>query len=168
VTLGTLVAIHPHGQPRWTLGIIRRMKRTSADRAEIGLSIVADTIAAVGLNEQRKRMADDNSIDGEGTTINRRRFGGLQLSRRARDGEPMVQSLVVPAVEYQGAKRYQLATGKAEYRIRFGRLIEQQPDWVWTAIEPLDASTRAPAAPVAPGPPTGMGPTTTGTLGPPR
>ena len=36
VTLGTLVAIRPHGQPRWTLGIIRRMKRTAADRAEIG------------------------------------------------------------------------------------------------------------------------------------
>src|SRR4029079_10670237 len=43
VTLCTLVATHPHGQPRWTLGIIRRMKRTSADRAEIGLQIGAGT-----------------------------------------------------------------------------------------------------------------------------
>jgi hypothetical protein len=75
----------------------------------------------------------------------------------------MVQSLIVPAVEYQAAKRYQVATEKAEYRIRFGRLIEQQPDWVWTAIEPLDGSARTPS-PVTSGPTTVTGMTTvTGT-----
>jgi len=161
VTLGTLVAIHPHGQPRWTLGIIRRMKRTSADRAEIGLAIIADSISSVEVTEQRKPGAEDYSIDGEGTTINGRRFGALLLSLRPRDAEPMVQSLVVPAVEYQPAKRYRLATDKASYKIRFGRLIEQQPDWVWTAIEPLDPGARTPAAPAA-GPPTLGGPTTRG------
>ena len=153
VTLGTLVAIHPHGQPRWTLGIIRRMKRTAADRAEIGLQVVADTIAAVDLVEQRKRGADEYSIDGEGTTINGRRFGALLLSLRARDGEPMVQSLIVPAVEYQPARRYRLATSKTDYSIRFGRLIEQQPEWIWTAIEPLQSTARA-DAPAASGPAT--------------
>jgi len=161
VTLGTLVAIHPHGQPRWTLGIIRRMKRTSADRAEIGLAIVADTIAAVDVNEQRKRTAEDYSIDGEGSTINGRRFGALLLSLRPRDGEPMVQSLIVPGVEYEAAKRYQVSTAKAEYRIRFGRLIEQQPDWVWTAIEPLDGGTRASTAHAVNGPTTVGGVATT-------
>ena len=162
VTLGTLVAIHPHGQPRWTLGIIRRMKRTSADRAEIGLAIVADTISSVNLTEQRKRGTEEYSVSGEGTTTsNGRRFGALLLSLRARDGEPMVQSLIVPAVEYQPVKRYQLATHKADYRIRFGRLIEQQAEWIWTAIEPLDAGARATPPPLPSGPPTGGGPTTT-------
>ena len=151
VTLGTLVAIHPHGQPRWTLGIIRRMKRTAADRAEIGLQIVADTISAVDLVEQRKRGADEYSIDGEGTTINGRRFGALLLALRARDGEPMVQSLIVPAVEYQPVKRYRLSTSKTDYSIRFGRLIEQQPDWIWTAIEPLQPGSKAVIPQIAPG-----------------
>ena len=151
VTLGTLVAIHPHGQPRWTLGIIRRMKRTAADRAEIGLQIVADTISAVELVEQRKRGADEYSIDGEGTTINGRRFGALLLALRARDGEPMVQSLIVPAVEYQPVKRYRLSTSKTDYTIRFGRLIEQQPDWIWTAIEPLQSGTKTTSPHVPPG-----------------
>ena len=151
VTLGTLVAIHPHGQPRWTLGIIRRMKRTAADRAEIGLQIVADTISSVDLVEQRKRGADEYSIDGEGTTINGRRFGALLLALRARDAEPMVQSLIVPAVEYQPVKRYRLSTSKADYTIRFGRLIEQQPDWIWTAIEPLQPGTKTTSQRVSPG-----------------
>ena len=33
------------------------------------------------------------------------RSGALLLALRARDDEPMVQSLIVPAVEYQSAKR---------------------------------------------------------------
>ena len=73
----------------------------------------------------------------------------------------MVQSLIVPGVEYEAAKRYQVSTAKAEYRIRFGRLIEQQPDWVWTAIEPLDSGTRASTAHAVNGPTTVGGVATT-------
>ena len=62
----------------------------------------------------------------------------------------MVQSLIVPAVEYQSAKRYRLATSKTDYSIRFGRLIEQQPDWIWTAIEPLQTASPASAEASAP------------------
>ena len=127
------------------------MKRTAADRAEIGLQIVADTISAVDLVEQRKRGADEYSIDGEGTTINGRRFGALLLALRARDGEPMVQSLIVPAVEYQPVKRYRLSASKTDYSIRFGRLIEQQPEWIWTAIEPLQPGSKAVIPQIAPG-----------------
>jgi hypothetical protein len=147
VTLGTLVALHPHGETRWTLGIIRRMKRTSADRAEIGAQIIADTIGSVSLTEQHKRGVDPYSIDGDGTTINGRSFGGLLLALRAREGEPIVQSLIVPAIECQPGKRYLLRASSAEYSIRFGRLVEQQAEWVWTAIEPLDPRTRTPTAP---------------------
>ena len=37
--------------------------------------------------------------------------------------------------------------------IRFGRLIEQQPDWVWAAVEPLDLASTDVLSPatVAPG-----------------
>src|SRR5436309_13927574 len=37
VMLGTLVAIRPQSEPLWTLGIVRRMKRLTSERAEIGL-----------------------------------------------------------------------------------------------------------------------------------
>ena len=40
-------------------------------------------------------------------------------------------------------QRYRLTTAKTDYSIRFGRLIEQQPDWIWTAIEPLQSGTRS-------------------------
>src|SRR5512135_221672 len=147
VTLGTLLALHCHGQQRWVLCIIRRMKRTAADRAEIGAQIIADTIAAVSLTEQHKGGAASYSIDGEGTTVNGRSFSALLLTLRAREGEPAIQSLIVPAAEYQPAKRHLLSTARAEYSIRFGRLVEHQPDWVWTAIEPLGPRARPPGTP---------------------
>ncbi len=140
VTLGTLAALRPHGQRAWALGIVRRMKRLTSDRAEIGLQIIANTLSGVELVEQRKSLDNDYSVDGEATTINGRTFSGLYLSLRKRDNDPAVQSLIVPAVEYQPAKRFKVQTVRSAHAIRLGRLLEQQPDWVWTAVEPLEAT----------------------------
>jgi hypothetical protein len=138
VTLGTLAAIRPHGDSPWTLGIVRRMKRMTADRAEIGLQVIANTLIGVDLVEQRKPLDTDYSVDGESTTINGRAFHGLFLSLTKRATDTPVQSLIVPAAEYQPTKRLKLHTSKAMNPVRFGRLIEQQPDWVWATVEPLD------------------------------
>lgn len=141
VTLGTLVALHPHGENGWSLCVVRRIIRTAADRADIGVELIADSVASVSLTEQHKRGADPYSIEGEGTTINGRSFTALLLSLHARNRDVEVQSLIVPEVEYL-QRRFLLRSAGAEYLIRFGRLIEQHTDWVWTAIEPLDASSR--------------------------
>jgi len=138
ITLGTLAAIRPHGQTPWTLGIVRRMKKMTADRAEIGLQVIANTLIGVDLVEQRKSLDADYSVDGEATTVNGRTFQGLFLALRKREADSAVQSLIVPASEYQPAKRLKLMTSKAINPIRFGRLLEQQPEWVWATVEPLD------------------------------
>jgi hypothetical protein len=144
VTLGTLAAIRPHGQSPWTLGIVRRMKRMTADRAEIGLQVIANTLVGVDLVEQRKGGDADYSVEGEVTTINGRTFHGLFLALRKRETDSAVQSLIVPAVEYQPAKRLKLKTSKAISPIRFGRLLEQQPEWVWATVESGDLTAPLP------------------------
>lgn len=141
VTLGTLVALHPHGTQHWSLCVVRRITRTAADRADIGVELVADAVTAVSLTEQQKRGGDPYSVDGEGTTVNGRSFPALLLSLHARQGDPGVQSLVVPAIEYE-PRRFLLRAIDAAHPIRFGRLIEQHPDWVWTAFERIDANPR--------------------------
>jgi hypothetical protein len=148
VTLGTLAAIRPHGQTPWTLGIVRRMRRLTTDRAEIGLQVIANTLAGVDLVEQRKGH-DEYSVDGEETTINGRTFPGLYLALRKREGETGVQSLIVPASEYQPARRFKVMTSKSDYPIRFGRLIEQMSDWVWATVEPHGNEAAQPVAPGA-------------------
>ncbi|MEO8346111.1 MAG: hypothetical protein ABI607_10480 [Betaproteobacteria bacterium] len=138
VTLGTLSAIRPHGQTLWTLGIVRRMRRLTSDRAELGLQVIANSLVGVDLVEQRKHADNDYSVEGEQTTINGRTFQGLFLALRKREADVGVQSLIVPAVEFQPANRLKLMTAKSINPIRYGRLIEQQPDWVWATVEPLD------------------------------
>jgi hypothetical protein len=139
VTLGTVVALRPHGQTTWTLGVVRRMKRLTSDRAEIGLQVVATTLVGVDLIEQRKAIDSDYSIDGEVTTVNGRSFPGLLLALPKRNGETPVQSLIMPAVEYQPSRKLKLQTTKSISRVRLGRLLEQQPEWVWTAIQESEA-----------------------------
>ena len=147
VTLGTLAAIRTqsdaHGH--WTLGIVRRMKRLTTERAEIGLQVIANNLAGVELAETR-RGEGDYSVDGEVPTVNSRRFNGLFLSLKKREGEASVQTLVVPPGEYQPGKRLQMSVGQSSQRIGFGRVLEQHPDWVWATVEPLPAATQAPAA----------------------
>ena len=138
VMLGTLAAIRPQGQRVWALGIVRRMRRLTADRAETGLQIVANSLSTIDLVEQRKPQAADYSVDGEATTINGRIFHGLFLSLRKREGDPAVQSLIMPAAEYQPARRFKLQSPRSTNAIRLGHLLEQQSEWVWTAIEPLE------------------------------
>ena len=137
VTLGTLAAIRPHGAAVWALGIVRRMRRLTTDRAEIGLQVIANTLVGVDLIEQRRSVDADYSVDGEPTTISGRAFHGLFLTLKKREADHPVQSLIIPAIEYQPTRRFRLQTSKSASAIKFGRLIEQQPDWVWSTVEPI-------------------------------
>ena len=74
------------------------------------------------------------------TTVSSRRFNGLFLSLRKRDGETAVQTLVVPPGEYQPGKRLHMSAAQSSQRIAFGRVLEQHPDWVWATVEPLVAA----------------------------
>ena len=145
VTLGTLAAIRPQTQGRWTLGIVRRMKRLTTERAEIGLQVIANNLVGVELTET-KRAEPDHSIEGEAPTANSRRFNGLFLSLKKRDSETAVQTLVVPPGEYQPGKRLHMSVAQSSQRIAFGRVLEQHPDWVWATVEPLVAPTRSAAS----------------------
>ena len=150
VTLGTLTAIRAQGQSVWSLGIVRRIRRITSDRAEIGLQVVANSLVGVDLVEQRRGADSDYSIDGEATTVSGRVFHALFLTLRKRDAEHAVQSLIVPASEYHPSRRFRIQTADTSLAIRFGRLIEQEPDWVWATVEPLALPPSGRAANAAP------------------
>ena len=103
----------------WTLGIVRRMKRHDVgprrDRP-------ADD------REHARRRRPGRAAQGlETRLLGRRRrrhrstaaaFIALFLALRKRDGEPGVQSLIVPAGEYQPGKRLKLVTVAVDHRDR--------------------------------------------------
>ena len=144
ITLGTATAMRSHGQAGWTLGVVRRIKRLTVDRGEIGIQVIASDILGVDLLEQRKSNNADYSVDGEHTTIDARAFAALFLVLRKRNGDGPVNSLMLPSVEYHPSRRFKLQTPRTIVPVRLGRLLEQQPDWVWAAVEPLDAFSPLP------------------------
>ncbi|HEY3178159.1 MAG TPA: hypothetical protein VGL25_04705 [Casimicrobiaceae bacterium] len=139
--IGTLVAIRPQSGAQWTLGIVRRMRRHTSERTEIGLEIVASTLAGVDLVEQRRNTEADYLVDGEDGVINGRSFIALFLTLKKGDSGQGVKSLIVPAGEYQPSKRLTLVTSKSIYRVVLGGPLEQQGEWVWTAVEPQEIGT---------------------------
>ncbi len=140
--IGTLVAIRTLGKKEWTLGVVRRLKRPTADRTEVGLQRIASEIAGVDLVEQRRSAETDYSVDGDGGLISGRSFVALFLVLRKRDGTPAAQSLMLPVSEYQSGKRLTLVMSKGIFRVVLGGAIEQQPDWVWTAVEAQELGTQ--------------------------
>ena len=61
---------------------------------------------------------------------------------------------IVPAAEYQPAKRLRLIDVEDDRSpIRFGRLLEQQPDWVWATVESADLTAADAVGGLDPGPP---------------
>jgi hypothetical protein len=141
MTLGTLSAIRAQGDVLWMLGIVRRMKRLTNERAEIGLQIIADNLVGVELAEQKRGDAD-YSVDGEVPTVSSRRFHGLFLSLKKPESDTAIQTLIVPAGEYQAGKRLRMSAAKSSNAIAFGRLLEQQPDWIWATVDSLENTHR--------------------------
>ena len=149
--IGTLVAIRPHRASQWTLGIVRRMRRQTSERTEIGMRIIASTIAGVDLVEQRRSAQADYLVDGEESVGSGRSFVALFLTLKKTESDPGVQSLVLPASEYHAGKRLTLVTSKTIYRVVLGSVMEKQPEWVWTAVEPQEIGTQFAASPAQSG-----------------
>ena len=125
------------------MGIVRRLRRLSTRDAEIGLQLIATTLASAELTEQRKARGVDYPVTGVNSAVAGRQFRGLFLSFNRRPEEPPVQSLIVPAVEFQATQLYTLRTGASTRTIRHGRLLEQHADWVWTVIDPVSSESGA-------------------------
>ena len=116
----------------------------------LGLQIIANNLVGVELAEQKRGDAD-YSIDGEVPTVSSRRFHGLFLTLKKRESESAIQTLIVPAGEYQPGKRLRMSVAKSSNSIAFGRLLEQQPDWIWATVESLDVAHRDERVTLAPG-----------------
>ena len=135
LALNMLVAIRRHGEENWVMGVIRRMRRLTTKDAEIGLQLIAHSLASAELTEQKSTRDSSYSINGENPAVRGRQFHGLFLSFRRRPEEAWVQSLVVPAGEYHPSRHYTLRTGQNARTIRHGRLLEEHTNWVWTVID---------------------------------
>jgi len=147
LTLGMVAVLRGESELVWRLGVIRRMRRMTPERAEVGLQRIADTVAVIDMVAQ---APGENAAEGI-TTQRERRFRGLLLILRQANRTNAVQSLIMPLAEYRPRSKYRLCTSQRDYPIRCGTLLERGADWVWVSLEPLAIEAQHSENALAPG-----------------
>lgn len=144
--LGTLAVYQEEGHEEWTLGIVRRIKRVTADQVDLGLQIIAHRPVRIMLQAQRHRLPSGYAVDGEETTIQGQRREGFYLTPLDPDGKSASKTLIVPASEYEANQVISVNTGQTTYSILLRHALERHAEWVWTTMEVVGKSAAAPGS----------------------
>ena len=116
ITVGQLVAIkQPAKNDRWSIGVIRRISKTTPQRLAVGVETLSLTPKLVKLiNTSGAQIASDSTA--------------VFLPRL--DGIGIASSLILPISEFVTQRLLDLDDAKGIYRIRLAGVLEQSEDWV--------------------------------------
>jgi hypothetical protein len=144
LALGMLVAIREPGDGEWILGVVRRVARPSAEKIQIGVSIIASRVIAVALHAKRQAREDMGFVvDGVDVSTIGERFDGLYLPPPSRPDRPLAaKTLVVPSSEYGEGRNVILITTRSVYTVALREPLERHPDWTWVAIDIVHCAAR--------------------------
>jgi hypothetical protein len=121
------------GQDEWSLGVIRRVRRTTSDRADVAMQLLAHALLGVEL-EATRGTDTGYTVDGESVALATARYQAIFLARPASGA---TRSLIVPRNVHDTRTIFRVTTARARYDIRLGTIIEQQPEWIWCDVEVL-------------------------------
>jgi cyclic-di-GMP-binding protein len=132
--IGGLLGLLWEGDSRWRIGIVRRLKRRTADHTELGIEIIAENTLLITA-EPVTPSDSGYSVSGLDVTVKAESFDALYLPPQQRAQLAPVRSLVVPAAEFAPGRVLTLRVEGQPSQIRLAVTIEQTRDWVWTTFE---------------------------------
>ncbi len=138
--LGALVALLRETDARWRVGVVRRLKRRTAEHTELGLEILADSTLLV-MPEPVVARDTGYSVNGIDVSAKGKRFDALYLPPQQTSSTP-VYSLVLPVGEYLAGKLLSVSIEGENKVVRLAVPIEYNKDWVWTTFEVLPMGQR--------------------------
>jgi hypothetical protein len=145
LALGALVAVRPLEGGDRVLGIVRRVIRTTSEKLDVGVAVIALRFAAVALHARRHAREDMGFVvDGVDVSTIGERFDGLYLPPPARPQQPLTaKSLVIPASEYAPGRKLAVITGETVYTVVLQEVIERHADWCWAVVEITESAARS-------------------------
>ena len=137
--IGNLVGLLLEGDSRWRVGIVRRLKRRTAEHTELGLEIIAENSLLI-MPEPVTARASGYSVNGIDVNTTGKRFDALYVPPQQREQYTPVRSIVVPAAEFSPGRMLSVSVEGEVHQIRLAVTIEQSRDWVWTTFEVVSAT----------------------------
>ncbi len=136
--LGALLTILRETDTRWSVAIIRRLKRRTAEHTELGLEIISDNSVLV----MPEPVLPPGPNDVFGNAPKPRRFDALYLPPQQSVISTPVYSLVLPVSEYGAGKMLAMSLDGRPRTIRLAVAIEHDHDWVWTTFEAVSPAAQ--------------------------
>ncbi|MEP7083874.1 MAG: hypothetical protein ABI854_03980 [Betaproteobacteria bacterium] len=133
--VGGLLVVLFEGETRRRVGIVRRLKRRTADHTEIGVEIITENAVLV---RPEPIAADGEALNTSGSDKGGA-FHALYVPPQERQRLTPVRSVFVPAAEFLPNGHYSMDVDGQTNRIRLVLIIEQTKDWVWSTFEAVGA-----------------------------
>ena len=137
--LGSLLGIQEGGDPRWKIGVVRRLKTFSGGQTELGVEIVAQNSSRIAPKPVAARNTG-YSVDGVDVSVEGKAFDALYLPPMQSAGHAPRRSIVVPALDYAERRRLFLNFENTAYTIELTQALERTKDWVWSGFDVVSQS----------------------------
>ena len=137
--IGDLLGLLLEGDSRWRAGIVRRLKRRTAEHTELGIEIIAENTLLI-VPEPVAARDSGNSANGMDVNPKGKSFDALYVPPQQRANQTPVRSIVVPASEFTPGRMLALKLEGQNLHIRLAVTIEQNREWVWTTYETISES----------------------------
>jgi hypothetical protein len=137
--LGTLVAMREDELAPWAVGIVRRIRKMTADQVEVGVQLIAPAVARVSLRSQRqvKDTLAGYSVNGVHAMTHGERVDGLCLEPMSRTEQAAGMNVILPTAEYRSAQQMTLQDGPEGFNIMLRQALERQAEWTWANADVL-------------------------------
>lgn len=134
--IGDLLGMLLEGDSRWRAGIVRRLKRRTAEHTELGIEIIAENTLLI-VPEPVTTRESGYLVNGTDVNSKRQAFDALYVPPQQRPNQAPVRSLVVPTAEFSPGRILEVKLEGQNHQIRLAVTIEQTREWVWTTYESI-------------------------------
>ncbi len=130
VGLGSLIGYREGTSDNWSLGIVRRLKRSSRERIYLGVETLSNRPLAASLRPTDSRLIDPTLPPDQVWLA-----GHISVFMPCRRGGKIVNALVLPLSLYMLGKQFYMSARGKHFQIALGKVMEKGSDWCLAEIE---------------------------------
>lgn len=141
VGLGGLVGFREPEQEGWSLGIIRRVKRTSRERIYLGVETLSARPLAASLRPTDARLIDPTLPPDQVWLA-----GHISVFLPYRRAGKLINALILPLSLYMLGKQFYMTVRGKHFQIALGKVLEKGSDWCMAEVELVKTLDKLPVA----------------------